>query len=140
MDMQQLLTMAAGTFMNNAGSSAQGLDVSTVVSALSGLLGGQNGQVDLGGLLGSMNSSGLMTMAASWLGDGGNEAISAQSIMDLFGQSKVDGFAQTLGLSQPDAVSGLQAALPQLMDQASQGGELMANAGNLGSALKGLFS
>ncbi len=143
MTIQDLLVQAAKTFTANAGSSGGGLDLNTVVSALAGLLSGPDGKIDLAGLLSNMNGSGLMSMAASWLGDGGNEAISAENILGLFGDTKIDGFAQSLDLAKPDALSGLQAALPQIIDQASQGGELMTSLGDsgglLGSAMKGLF-
>ncbi len=142
MDTQALLGQAAQTFMANAGSSAGGLNLNTVISALGGLLQNADGQMDLAGLLSNLQGGGLASMAASWLGDGANEGISAESIMNLFGQQKLSGFAQQLGIGEGDAVSGLQAAIPDLIDKASQGGNLMdsfASPSALGGLAQNLF-
>ncbi len=141
MDLQTLLPMVARTFINNAGSSANGLSIDSVIPALMGLLGGKDGQIDIAGLVSQLGSSGLMDMAASWLGDGQNQSISTESILSLFGQSQLEGFAEKLGLTTPDAIGGLQGALPELVDKASQGGELMEGMGSalLGNAMKGFF-
>ncbi len=142
MNLQDLLAMAAKTFMNNAGSSGSGLDLNSVISALGGLLGGDDGKIDLADLVNTMKNGGLMSLANSWLGDGSNESIGADDILKLFGQGKVEGFANTLGLNQNDAVSGLQSALPELIDKASQGGDVLEGFRSqmLGNVLKGLFN
>ena len=64
-------------------------DNQTVSSALTSVLGGSNGNVDLAGLASKMASSGeLGNIVQSWLGDGANSAISADSIMGLFGENQ----------------------------------------------------
>ena len=120
------------------------LDPALIESALSNLLGDGQGGVDLAGLASKMASSGeLGNILNSWLGDGGNSAISAESILALLGESKVGEFAGSLGTDTGSAASGLAEVLPQMMDQASSGGSLLEAAGGLGGlmgAAKSLLS
>lgn len=112
------------------------LDSSTVESALSGLLGDGQGGIDLAGLASKMASSGeLGNIVSSWLGDGGNGAISADSLLGLLGDSKVSDFASSLGTDTDTAAAGLADVLPQMMDQASSGGSLLDAAGGLGGLM-----
>jgi uncharacterized protein YidB (DUF937 family) len=100
------------------------LDSGSIENALSSLLGDGKGGVDLAGLASKMASSGeLGGIVSSWLGDGGNSAISAESIMGL------------LGTDTGTAASGLADVLPQLMDKASSGGSLLDAAGGMGGLM-----
>lgn len=120
------------------------LDVDQITSALSGLLGDQNGQIDFAGLAGKMASSGeLKNIIGSWLGDGANAPISADSLMNILGSDKVAAFASQIGTDTPTAADGLADVLPQMMDKASSGGSLLDMAGGasgLLGAAKSLFS
>lgn len=135
MDMATLLQTAAKVFIQSKGSGAAGsnLDVGNLVSAFSGLTGGQN--LDVSALLGNLDAGGLSSIAQSWLGDGANEAISASQVSDVLGSDKVSAFASQLGLSPDEAAGGLSEALPQLMDQASRGGSLLDSFGGVQGAL-----
>jgi len=115
----------------------------SIGEALAGLLGdGQN--VDLVGLVNKIGANGdLGKVLSSWLGDGSNEPISADSILGLLGESNVDEFAQKLGADSGSAASGLAEVLPQLIDKASSGGSLMESVGGIDGlmgAAKSLFS
>ena len=95
-------------------SDKLGLDINqdTMKSALTSLLGDGGGGIDFAGLASRMASNGqLGSVLKSWLGDGANDAISADSIMDLLG------------------------VLPQIMDKASSGGSLLEKAGGLGGLM-----
>ena len=119
-------------------SDKLGLDIdqTTITSALSSLLGDGSGNIDFAGLAGRMASSGeLGTILNSWLGDGANAAISADSIMGLLGQDKVADFASQIGASSGEAASGLADVLPQVMDKASSGGSLLEQAGGIGGLM-----
>jgi uncharacterized protein YidB (DUF937 family) len=108
------------------------LDPETVTSALSQLLGDGQGNIDLSGLASRMASSGeLSSILGSWLGDGANSTISADSILGILGEKPVADFASTLGTDTGAAASGLADVIPQLMDQASSGGSLLDAAGGL---------
>ena len=119
-----------------SGNAGSGLDTGMLSGALGGLLGGGNegGGLDIGGLLGNLQSKGLGDAAASWLGDGENEAISGEQVTNLFGSEKISEFASQLGLSENEAAGGLADALPQMVDNASSGGGLLDSIGGLSGA------
>ena len=112
------------------------VDSATISSALTSLLGDSQGNIDFAGLASKMASSGeLGNIVSSWLGDGANSAISADSIMGLLGNKEVTDFASKLGTNSGTAASGLADVLPQLMDKASSGGSLLESAGGLGGLM-----
>ncbi len=119
------------------------VDSSTVTAALSKLLGDGKGSVDFAGLAAKMAGSGeLGGILNSWLGDGSNSPISADTILGLLGKSQVAQFAGEVGTDTESAANGLADVLPQLMDKASSGGSLLQSVGGLGGlmgAAKSLF-
>ena len=139
MDMMELLKMGAATFINSnkSGAAGSGLDIGSLTSALSGLVGGgrSDAGIDLGSLVSKMDAGGLGAIAKSWLGDGNNESISTDQIANMFGSDKISEFASKLGLSKDEAAGGLSDALPQLVDKASSGGSLLDSMGGLSGAL-----
>ncbi|WP_188149601.1 YidB family protein [Teredinibacter waterburyi] len=138
-----LLDVAAKLFISKMGSSGSGLDVSKVIGGLSGLLPMTDGKLDLGSIVGLLSKNkNLASLAASWLGDGGNSAFSPSDVLGLLGESKVKGFAQSLGLDQDAATGGLAQMIPDLIDSNSKGGALLDMAKeSLGKKLlKGFFS
>jgi len=126
-------------------SDALGTDIdpAAIREALGGLLGGADGQVDLAGLVGQMTANAdLGSLVSSWLGDGANEAFSAEGVSDFFGADRLAGFAEQLGVDSAAAAGGLADALPQMLDKASSGGSLLDMAGGaegLLDAAKSLF-
>ncbi|WP_372682463.1 YidB family protein [Desulfosarcina sp.] len=139
MDMANLLKMGATAFINSekSGDAGSGLDMSSLISALSSLAGGGRGigGFDLGSLLSKMDTGGLGGIAKSWLGDGSNQAISPDQITSMLGADKISGFASRLGLSEEEAAGGLSDALPQMVDKASSGGSLLDSIGGLSGAM-----
>lgn len=137
MDMMQLATQL---FKSQLDKDHDGqLEMTEIASAMMGLMGGGQNQAQAGGLggLASMISgmqgggdSGLASLAASWLGNGANQQPSGGQLAQMFGQDKIAAFAQQLGISQEQAISGLQAAVPETVNQASPNGTL-----DLGSML-----
>ena len=112
------------------------VDPETMQSAISGLLGDGQGGVDLAGLVGKMTQNGdLGALVNSWLGDGANSAISAESVQGLLGEDALANFASAIGADTGSATQGLTDALPQMMDQASSGGSLLDAAGGLGGLM-----
>ncbi len=126
-----LLQIGAQLLQSKLGSNIQTGDIA---SALSGLLGGDN--FDIGSLISKIQgNSGLASMAASWLGDGANSAMSGSQVMDIFGKDKVSEFASKLNIDEGTASNGLADMLPQLIDKASSGGSLLESAmGSMGGA------
>lgn len=126
-----LMQMGVQLLQSKLGSNTQSSDIS---SALSGLLGGDN--FDIGSLISKIQgNSGLASMAASWLGDGANSAMSGSQVMDIFGKDKVSEFASKLNIDEGTASNGLADMLPQLIDKASSGGSMLESAvGSSGGA------
>ena len=125
-----LMQIGAQLLQSKLGDNIQTGDIA---SALSGLLGGDN--FDIGSLMSKMQGGGLTSMAASWLGDGANSAMSGGQIMDIFGKDKVSDFASKLNIDEGTASNGLADMLPQLIDKASSGGSLLESAiGSMGGA------
>ena len=138
MDMGSLLKMGASAFMNSnaSGEAGSGLDSDMLSNALASLTGDSaEGGLDIGSLLGTMHSGGMSGLAASFLGDGANEEMQESQVTDLFGSDKISEFASQLGLSESEAVGGLQEAMPQMMDQASSGGSLLDSIGGISGAI-----
>ncbi|MBA6412472.1 hypothetical protein H2508_05050 [Parahaliea sp. F7430] len=117
------------------------VDLDSISGALSQLLGDGKGNLDLAGLAGRMaESGGLESVLGTWLGDGANAPVSAQSIFDLLGKSKVADFASSVGTEPETAAEGLSDVLPQLMDKASSGGSLLDAAGGIGGLMSAATS
>ena len=144
MDMGDLIKMGATMFIQSklSGDKGSGLDIGSLVSALSGLAGGgssssqsQAGGIDIGSILGKMQQGGMGDIASSWLGTGANKEISPSQVTDLFGSDKISDFASKLGLSEDEAVGGLREALPNMVDQASPGGSLLDSIGGVSGAI-----
>jgi uncharacterized protein YidB (DUF937 family) len=128
-----LLSLATGMLSEKLGLT---VDPDTIASALQSLLGGADGELDLAGLAGRFASSGgLGEVLGSWLGDGENASISAQTILDVLGRSDVSAFADQVGTDTQSAAAGLSDVIPQLLDKASSGGELLESLGGAGGLL-----
>jgi uncharacterized protein YidB (DUF937 family) len=112
------------------------VDADTVSGALSSLLGDGQGNIDLAALTSKLASSGdLASVVGSWLGDGSNSPISASSLQSLLGEDAVADFASRLGTDPTAAANGLADVLPQMVDKASSGGNLLDAAGGLDGLL-----
>ena len=136
MDMNQILKLGAQAFINSQGSGNAGsnLNLGTLVQSLSGLSGGKGG-LDIASLMGGMQGGGMGDVLQSWLGDGQNQSISDNQVSNLLGSDKISAFASQLGLSEDEAIGGLQDAMPQMLDNASSGGSLLDSIGGVSGAL-----
>ena len=121
-----IMNLASGLIANKLG-----VDQSTISGALNGLVG-DGDQFDLGSLVGNLQSGDLGDIAASWLGDGENAAISTDQIQNLMGGDKISAAAAQLGTSEGSLLESLQESLPQLVDQSSSGGSLLDSVGGIG--------
>ena len=112
------------------------VDADTVSGALSSLLGDGQGNIDLAALTSKLASSGdLASVVGSWLGEGSNSPISASSLQSMLGEDAVADFASRLGTDPTAAANGLADVLPQMVDKASSGGNLLDAAGGLDGLL-----
>ncbi len=140
MDIKQLLEIGAQAFLSSLDKNeASGLSLGGVAEALAQLMPGEGKNLDLGALIGQMDTGGLASIAQSWLSNGGNHSVDAGQVLSLFGQHKIKGFADQLGIGETSAISGLQAALPNMVDQASSDGTLDSIGGMAGMLAGKLF-
>ncbi len=127
--------MKIGTDLLMAKLGANGADGGQVSEMLGGLLGGGDAP-DLGGLLSNLNSGGAADAVSSWLGSGENQALDTGVLAQALDGDKLSSMASNLGIDQNDLLGGLADAIPQLIDKASPGGELL----DVGQLMEGLQS
>ena len=136
MDIQKI---AIQLLQQHFGGSSTASD-SQLGSALQNLLGGK---FDIASLVEKFSQGGgIANQLQSWLGDGSNQAISADNIMQMFGNDSVNQFAGEIGVDSESAAEGLSNVIPGLIDKCSSGGSLLESVGGLDGALnmaKGLF-
>jgi len=133
-----LLKMGQQLLGDKLGDNAGGM-----MEAVSGLMGGSEGGLDIAGLTEKLKAGGLGDQLSSWLGDGENEAISADQVKSAFGEDQVAQVAEKMGVDADTAADSLSQALPNLLDKASSGGSLLDQFGGAAGALdmaKGLFN
>lgn len=128
-----ILQMGAELIRNKLG---QDFDLDQITNGLNGLLSDADGKINIQDLVGNlMQDGGLQGIIDSWLGDGSNAPISADQIKGIFGQEKVQSFANELGVSAGNISDSLAEAIPQMIDKSSSGGSLLDNVSDLGSLL-----
>jgi uncharacterized protein YidB (DUF937 family) len=135
-----MMQLAVQLLMNYFGDK---VDEDSASNAISRLMGDGQGGIDIQDIIGQMSESGsLSSIAQSWLGDGANQGIGTQQLLEVFGSDKLSQFAQQLGVDTEEGIKGLSDILPQLIDKASSGGNLLESVGGIGGAFnmaKGLF-
>jgi len=133
-----LLKMGQQLLGDKLGDNAGGM-----MEALSGLTSGEG--LDIGGIMEKVKANGMGEQLESWLGDGENQPVSAEQVKGLIGEDGINQAAEKLGVDADTAASQLSDVLPNLLDKASAGGNLMeqfsgGGAGGLLGMAKGLFN
>ena len=134
-----LANIAAEIFMKQIGGSG---NADMISAALGSLLGGSDGNIDLMDIISKFQSGGLENVVSSWLGDGGNDGISAEQITNILGLENIVSFAAKIGIDTDTALGGLQNTIPNMIDHSSSNGSLLDSVGGIDGALniaKGLF-
>lgn len=96
---------------------------------------GNGDKLDIGGMVAALQSGGLASIAASWLGDGNNESISTDQVRQVIGETRISDAAAELGTDEGSLLSGLSQALPRMVDKSSSGGSLLDAVGGIDGAL-----
>lgn len=133
MDLMQLGSQLLASQLGN------GANTDAINKALGGLLSDNNGNLDLGSLIGAMQGKDLGAIVTSWLGDGDNADISTVQVREVIGKDKVAAMAAELNSDEDSILNGLRDALPQLIDNSSKGGSLLDNPDDLLNLAKKLF-
>ncbi len=120
------------------GGAGGGADLLGAVIGMLGQGGPQGGGLGgLAGLVNKMQQGGLGDVAASWVGTGQNQPISAEQLGGVLGSDAVSSMASQLGLNSGDLLGQLTQLLPQVVDKLTPQGQIPQ--GDLGSALGGLL-
>lgn len=125
-----LMKLATGALASKLGGNNDAIS-----GVMNSLVGGGD-KMDIGGLVSGLQAKGLGDVASSWLGDGANKDISPDQLKDVLGADQVSQAAAQLGTDEGSLLSGLQDALPQLVDKASSGGSLLDSVGGLAGMAK----
>ncbi len=144
MDINSILQLGSQLFGNKLDTNGDGaLDMNDAGKILSSLMGGNDGSVNLGNLQERAQENGLGSLFASWLGDGENMPISIEQVTAFISSDKINEIASQFGISPNSVLSGLQEALPAMVDKASSGGSFMEGIQSMlleSDGLKKLFS
>ena len=121
-----------GPQAGQAQGGAGGIDPQMIAGIVGALMNNAGG---LSGILGKLQQGGLGDAAASWVGTGANQPVSADALgPDLMGM-----IAKQLGGNQQQAAGTMADLLPGLIDQLTPQGQVPADngMGALGSLLGG---
>lgn len=122
-----IMNLAKGMLAKKLGGNSD-----AVGGVLDSLLG-QGDKMDIGSLVSGFKEKGMGDVAESWLGDGENAPVSTDQLKEVLGEGQVAEAAAKLGTDEGSLLSGLQDALPQLVDKASSGGSLLDSVGGVGA-------
>ena len=144
MDINSILQLGSQLFGNKLDTNGDGaLDMNDAGTILYSLMGGNDGSVNLGNLQERAQENGLGSLFASWLGDGENMPISIEQVTAFISSDKINEIASQFGISPNSVLSGLQEALPAMVDKASKGGSFIEGIQSMfleSDGLKKLFS
>lgn len=120
----ELLNNIAKQLLSDVNADGK-VDINDAVSSLKTLLADASGKIDFSAMIEKLQNLDLSEAVSSWLGNGKNSALSAESISGLFDAEKLSKFAASLNIDVETAKNGLANAIPNLIDQISSGGQLM---------------
>ncbi|HEY7940543.1 MAG TPA: YidB family protein [Candidatus Limnocylindrales bacterium] len=126
-----LLGGATGASIPGAPAAGGGLmsalaNLPTLLPALLAMLGGlgANGQSGLHQVMSSLEAQGLGHVGQSWVGNGPNQAVSAQQIEQALGSAQVGQLAAQTGLPANQVTQGVAAVLPSIVHSLTPTGQL----------------
>lgn len=78
----------------------------------------------LEGLVQQFHANGLGSVVNSWIGNGANQAISADQIQKVLGQERINAIASKFGMSPEDASAKMAQVLPSVIDKLTPHGNI----------------
>ena len=131
-----LLDSVLGGQSGAQASGAGGLDPQMLVGVVSQLVNNAGG---LQGILARLQQGGLADVAASWVGTGANQPVSADALGSALGPDLMGQVTKALGGNGQQAGNALAQLLPALIDQLTPQGQVPADngMGSLGALLGG---
>jgi uncharacterized protein YidB (DUF937 family) len=118
------------------GGGAGGIDPQVLMGIVGALMNNGGG---LSGILGKLQQGGLGDAAASWVGTGANQPVSADALGGALGPDLMGMIASQLGGNQQQAAGTMADLLPGLIDKLTPQGQVPADngMGALGALLGG---
>lgn len=131
-----LLDGALGDVLNNLGGGADAGSAGNPMLRMITSLMQQNG--GLGGLVDMLSKNGLGRQAASWVGTGDNEPVTADQLGQALGSGPLADLAGKFGIDAQTLSGGLAQYLPDVVNQLTPEGRLPDNADSGDLLEKGL--
>lgn len=119
------------------GNNAQGGASSSAMLQMAMTLVQQNGGI--GGLVQKMQSGGLGDIVSSWVSTGANQPVSATQLENALGSTAVTQAAAQAGVDPSQAMGGLAAMLPQLIDKLTPDGNVTAGSNAMLTQVMGML-
>ena len=137
--LKSVLGAALGGQQGGQAQATGGLDPQMLMGIVGALMNNAGG---LSGILGKLQQGGLGEAAASWVGTGANQPVSADALGGALGPDLMGMIAKQLGGNQQQAAGTMADLLPGLIDQLTPRGQLPADnglggLGGLGALLGG---
>jgi len=128
-EFSDLLEIGAKMIQNNDDDSTTSLDLGDITSALGSILGNSDGEggVDIASIVSNFAQNGLSDIVSSWLGDGDNAPVDANTLSNILGEDKISQFAEQLGISTESASKALADVLPSIIDKATSDNSNIVN-------------
>jgi uncharacterized protein YidB (DUF937 family) len=89
----------------------------------------QNG--GLGNVMAQFQQKGLGSQAASWVGTGANQTISADQLSSVFGPGAIGQIASQLGMDQGQASHAMAQLLPEVVNHLTPQGQVTSDSGDM---------
>lgn len=112
-------SLTGGAGADDAGSPG---GLGGVLSALVPMVGGMLSGGGLQRVLTGLEANGLGAQAASWVGRGTNQPVSAGDLERVLGEEQIADLAAQLGVAPNDAADAMSQALPAIVDDLTPDG------------------
>ncbi|MCA7891956.1 YidB family protein [Burkholderia cepacia] len=115
-----LLDIVGGLLGGQAGGNSQSALITTALEFINNQPGGLNGLIE------KFKAGGAGDIIGSWVGNGENQPISADTLQNVLGSDVVGSLASKVGIDPSQASSILAQVLPHIVNGATPNGEVPA--------------
>lgn len=115
-----LLDIVGGLIGGQAGGNSQSALITTALEFINSQPGGLNGLIE------KFKAGGAGDIIGSWVGNGENQPISADTLQNVLGSDVVGSLASKVGIDPSQASSILAQVLPHVVNGATPNGEVPA--------------
>ena len=117
--------------------SKLGVDADKIKDGVSALF---SDGFDVSKLLSAVSGSDLGSIVSSWIGNGSNLPVDVDGIKKIFGEDKIQQFANITGVGTDKAAEALKDVVPEIVDKVTpEGDDLLSNLGGVADLAKKFF-